>query len=225
MYVVITRFTLKNNDGNNVERNITFVVFNELTKQARPQDIFIFSVAGHGQTVGQLYYFCPYDFPFTSDKGDSSDEIVRQNGIGGDILNDWINAVPAMKRIVIYDTCQSEAALSRNAMEERKAMESLSKMTGCFTIAAAAGKEVALELPDVGHGVLTYALLAGLGAADKGLLKTRNAADSDGFVRVRDWLGFAQDQVSNLSEMSFGKEQRAIFLSGSSNFPVMKIKK
>ncbi|MDO4575857.1 MAG: caspase family protein [Planctomycetia bacterium] len=193
----------------------------EIAGKARPEDVFVFSLAGHGSTVGQLYYYYPVDFPFEEDH-QPVDSVIRENGIGGDILNDWINSVPAMKRIVIYDTCQSEAALKRSAMEERKAMELLSKMTGCFTIAAASGKEAALELPDMGHGVLTYALLGGLGAAERGLLKDRSAASDDGLIRVRDWLGFAQDNVGKLSELSFGKEQRAIFQAGANNFPILK---
>lgn len=193
----------------------------EIAKKARPEDVFVFSLAGHGSTVGQLYYYYPAEFPF-EDENQPADSVIRENGIGGDILNDWINSVPAMKRIVIYDTCQSEAALKRSAMEERKAMEQLSRMTGCFTIAAASGKDAAMELPDVGHGVLTYALLGGLGAAEKGLLKDRSAVSEDGFLRVRDWLGFAQDNVSKLSELSFGTEQRAIFQAGANNFPILK---
>lgn len=193
----------------------------EIADQARAEDVFVFSLAGHGATVGQLYYYYPTDFPFEDDH-QPADSVIRENGIGGDVLNDWINSVPAMKRIVIYDTCQSEAALKRSAMEERKAMEMLSKMTGCYTIAAASGKEDALELTDVGHGVLTYALLGGLGVAEKGLLKGRSAPTQEGLIHVRDWLGFAQDNVGKLSELSFGKEQRAIFQSGANNFPILK---
>ena len=48
----------------------------------------------------------------------------------------------------------------------------------------------------LGHGVLTYTLLAGMGAVDQGPLKNRALkADEDQLVKVRDWFGFAQDQV------------------------------
>lgn len=185
---------------------------------AKPEDVFILSLAGHGATVGSLYHFLPYDFKF---EGDTTDNLVKKQGIAHDVLQDWINAVPAMKRVLIYDTCQSGAVVTRGGMEHRKAMESLRKMTGSYTIAAAVGKEVATELPDVGHGALTYSLLAGLGEAKKGILQRRNAIGGDGSVRVRDWLTFAMDEVPNLTRASFGTEQRVVFSAGEYNFPLL----
>lgn len=196
----------------------------DIAKKAKTEDVLLLSLAGHGVTIGKRYFFIPYEFK-GANENQLADDAVRTQGIPGDELQDWVNAIAARKRIIIYDTCQSGAAITRSGMEQRIAMESFRKATGCFSIAAAGGSEAALELPDVGHGALTYALLAGLGEAPKGILKSRNAAGSDGTINVRDWLGFAQDQVPNLTKMSFGVEQPVQFVSGENNFPVISIKK
>lgn len=53
----------------------------------------------------------------------------------------------------------------------RGAIERLSRAQGVFTIAASASGEEAQEVDELKHGVLTYALLAGLKAADGGPLE------------------------------------------------------
>ena len=88
----------------------------------------------------------------------------------------WINKAPALKRVVVYDTCQSGGAvavagLSRNPFEFQRAFETCRRSTGCHVIAAATASQNAEEIDDLGHGALTYALLAGLGAVDRGPLK------------------------------------------------------
>lgn len=194
----------------------------QVASQAKPRDVLVLSLAGHGKTIHQRYYFIPYEFQ--SGGEGLVDAKVREQALPHDELNEWIAGIPATKRILIYDTCQSGAALTRNALEYQIALESLARKSGCHIIAAAASTEDAQELPDIGHGALTYALMGGLGAAERGILKNRSAASSDGLVRVVDWFRFAQEHVPTLTKLSIGREQQVEFRSSTSDFPILPAK-
>jgi len=199
----------------------------DVSAKAKPQDTFCLFLAGHGTMVGQRYFFIPHEFKASQEKLDN--DIVAQ-GLAGDELDDAISRIPALKRIVIYDTCQSGGAMgvsrtARSPFQFRKAMESMSRSQGSFVIAATAATDEAQEVPELGHGVLTYALLAGVGAVDKGPLKRRTARadDEEKVVKVREWLGFAQDEVPILTRAFFGQEQFIRFTGAGSNFAVLPL--
>ena len=145
----------------------------QLTTQARPQDTLIVFLAGQGMLIDQQYYFLPHEL---RRQEKTLDEAVRGQGLLAAELGEKLAAVPALKRMVIFDTGQSAATValakrSRNPFAFRGVIERLSRAEGAFTLAALAVSPAAREVPDLGHGVLSYTLFAGLGAADRGPLK------------------------------------------------------
>ena len=214
--VHVTTLTDKQATKKGIEKAIASVA-----KSAKPRDVFVLTLAGHGVTLGERYYFIPYDYDGRGEEW--RDEKVRRQGLPEDELDDWIAAVPATKRILVYDTCQAGGALGR-ATSYEKTLESLARRSGCHVIAAASSNENAEELPDVGHGALTYALMAGLGAADKGLLKGRSAPDRDGLVHAVDWFRFAAENVPALTKLRLGKEQYVEFKSQAADFAILPVK-
>jgi uncharacterized caspase-like protein len=199
----------------------------EVAKTARPQDTMILFLAGHGTTVGQRYYFIPHEFKNQAEK---LDEDVQRQGLAGDVISDALAAVPALKRILIFDTCQSGGNIalqrtSRNPFAFRGAVERLSRDQGIFTIAATAATSEAQEVPQLGHGVLSYALLAALGAVVGGPLEKQplKTAD-DATIGVREWFSYAQDKVPLLTKIYFGQEQLVGFSGQGTNFPVLPTK-
>ena len=201
----------------------------EVAKQAKPQDTFILFLAGHGTMVGQRYYFLPHEFQLGSRE---LEDAVRQQGLAGDELDDAVSAIPALKRVLIYDTCQSGGTvgvgrLARNPFGFAKAMEAMSRAQGAFVLAATAATDDAQEVPELGHGVLSYALLAALGAVDKGPLRQRTLkpSDAESVANVRGWFGFAQDEVPALTRVYFGQEQFVRFTGAGSDFPILPLEK
>lgn len=197
----------------------------DIAARARPQDVFVLYLAGHGTMVGQRYYFLPHEFRRQAEK---LEEDIREQGIAGDELDDLIRAVPALKRVVIYDTCQSGGALalartSRSPFAFRGALERMSRAQGSFTIAAAAATDEAQESPQLGHGVLTYALLAAAGAVEAGPLVKQplRPQTADNLVDVREWFSFAQDKVPSLTKLYFGQEQFVGFSGQGNSFPLL----
>ena len=215
--------TLTNADATseNIENAIAAIA-----EKAKPQDVFLLTLSGHGAMIDQRYFFLPHEFT-GKDEGGWKDD-VRRHGLPGDVLEQWINKVPALKRVVVYDTCQSGGAvaiagLSRNPLEFQRAFETFRRSTGSHVIAAATASQDAEEIRDLGHGALTYALLAGLGAVDKGPLKTQAASTKNGLVQVRDWLSFAQDMVPALTKLYYGREQLVDVFAEGRSFPILWI--
>ena len=156
---------------NQVTRDQLRAEINAIADEAKPQDTLLVFLSGHAVTVGQRYYFIPHDM---RREADSFEEDVRKWGVPGDTLADWIGSVPALKRMLILDTCHSGAAVTlaggrgRDPFAFRGAVERLSREQGIFTLAASAADEQAAEVPALAHGLLTYTLLAGLKAVDGG---------------------------------------------------------
>lgn len=197
----------------------------EVARQAKPQDTLVLFLAGHGTMLGQRYYFIPSDF---KQKAEKLEDDVRQQGLPGDELDDALQAVPALKRVVIYDTCQSGGtmALSRTARDAfafRGELERMSRATGSFAIAATAATAKAHEVDELRHGVLTYALLAGAGAVSEGPLAKQTVAPDKPVVEVRDWFSYAQDKVPLMTKLFLGEEQLVGFTGQGSSFPILPL--
>ena len=130
-----------------------------------------------------------------------------------DILTDALGSAKALKRALILDTCASGGALGvvlkgRSGVSFRKAIERQARTQGIFTIAAASATAEAQESAKLGHGVLSYALLAGLKAVDGGPLEGQPApAGADGVVDVMEWFNYAAGRVPRLMETLYGSAQ------------------
>jgi hypothetical protein len=202
----------------------------QVADQARGQDALVLFLAGHGRMVGQRYYFIPHELKRDGGSDTSFEDAIRRYGLARDVLEEWIARVPAQKRVIIYDTCQSGGAIgpvvgSRSGFEFEEDLERMSRALGSYVIAATAASDSAQEIPDLGHGVLTYALLAGLKAVDQGPLARRpiSIATGGNVVSVRDWFSFAQDEVPAMTKVYFGQEQFVRYTGAGENFPVLPL--
>ena len=184
-------------------------------------------LAGHGMMVGQRYYFLPCEL---RKEADSLEADIRKQGLPGDELSEYLGAAPALKRVMILDTCASGGALalvgkSRSGVALRGAIERLSRSQGVFTIAAAGASEQAEESKELGHGILTYSLLAGLKAIDAGPLADQHVQTNnpERVVDVMEWFNFAEGQVRNLTEKLYGAAQDVQFSTQGQNFPLLPL--
>src|SRR5439155_1743858 len=67
--------------------------------------------------------------------------------------------------------------------------------------------ELAVEVPDLGHGILTYSLLAGSGGIGVGPL-VRKSLSADKPLDVLGWFGYAQAKVPSLYLTYVGRPQQ-----------------
>lgn len=198
----------------------------DVATKARPDDTLAVFLAGHGTMVGQRYYFIPADF--RSDAG-TTEENVRKNALPADELGDAIAMVSASRRMLILDTCASGGAIHLNRQGDdpfafRGAIEQLGKDGGTFTLAAVGSTEEAHEVKELGHGILTYSLLAAAQSVENGPLLDRPLLPSAaaGVADVLEWFSYAAGNVPRLTKQYFGKEQQVQIGGRGTAFPVLK---
>jgi uncharacterized caspase-like protein len=83
----------------------------------------------------------------------------------------------------------------------------LARAEGVFIVAAATRQQEAIEVPELGHGVLTYALLSGLGA--KG---GERATGPGGMVTMQGLLQYISRKVPELAAR-YGRNTRQLPVS------------
>jgi uncharacterized caspase-like protein len=196
---------------------------------AQPRDSFVLTMSGHGTTLGQRYYFLPHEF--RSDRYPTLEENVKNQGIPIDELGEWLGTVPALRKVLVLDTCGSGGATgllqkSRDPFAFRGAVERMNRTQDMFTIAACAAGEEAQEAKDLGHGLLSYALLAGLRSVEGGPLEERGVqpSNAEDVADVLEWFNFAAGQAPGLSRRYFGREQDIHMATSGNSFPLLPLR-
>ncbi len=192
--------------------------FDDIIKDARPQDVFVFFYAGHGAmserdgTTASDFYLVPYDVvSIFGDRGN-----LAAKGIAARDLREMLRKIKALKQLIVIDACQSGGAVETIAMRgpaEEKAIMQLARSAGVAVLASAGQEQVASEFTKLGHGVFTYALLKGLsGEAD--------GAPLDGKVTVKELEAYLNDQVPELTKLHRGKLQYPNSSTRGQDFPI-----
>lgn len=195
----------------------------QLAEQARPEDVVLFYLAGHGVGLGQQFYFLPHEMR----KEEDDQAAIRKYGIPALVLSEGLRRIPALKQVLILDTCQSETALPILAkvamfrgmsLAEERATKMLARSNGVYLIAASTKQQYALEVPELGHGVLTYALLSALGEQGQ----PQAAANAEGIVTMLSILQHVNQQVPELTEKyQEGNKQYPVSFSTGMDFPLL----
>jgi WD40 repeat protein len=181
-------------------------ILDALKQPARPEDVAIIYLAGHGEAFSGKYYFLPYDL------ADITDEAIMKSGVSQEEIISAVRACPATKVLLILDSCKSGTlAVTMRGLEEKRAVMLLSKTAGVHVLAATAEEQSAAELAQFGHGLFTYEILDGLsGKADE---------NGDRIVQVFELLPFVSDQVMRQSEARSRPQSPTVMMQGG-NFPV-----
>ena len=192
----------------------------ELTT-AKREDVLIVYFAGHGISVGEQFYFLPYETRVDQDV----DASAARYGISATSIGNALVAIPALKQLLVLDACQSQTALPllakaimyRSPFAETKAKRMLARSNGLYLVSASLKEQYAIEVPALHHGVLTYALLSGLGENGDPKAEVNN----EGFVTVEALLKYVKDEVPELTTKYSGGRQEAISLGYGMDFPLV----
>lgn len=146
--------------------------FVNFSKQAKPNDILIVYLAGHGLNYGSeesdFYYLTA-----EAQSGNLQDPVVRgEVAISSHEFTEYIKMVPALKQIMILDACHSgkfaEDMLAKREVKsagEIRALERMKDRTGMYILSGSAADAVSYEASSFGQGLLTYSLLMGIKGA------------------------------------------------------------
>jgi uncharacterized caspase-like protein len=184
--------------------------FNGL-KRAQPEDKVIIYFAGHGTAQAQRFYLIPHDLGYTGDRTKLSEQGLQKilsSSISDIELEQAVEGLDAGHFLLIIDACNSGQALEaeekRRGPMNSKGLAQLAYEKGMYILTAAQSYQAALEAAELGHGLLTYALV------EEGL-KTA-VADSepqDGLLNAREWLNFATERVPQMQEAKM-KQSRGV---------------
>jgi WD40 repeat protein len=209
-------------DGDATRDNIQ-KAFELLVQKSKREDVVLIYLAGHGVGLEQRYYFLPHEMRSEVDE----DAAVRKYGISETALGDVLHRIPALKEVLILDACQSEAALPVVARlvgfrepnaAQTKAMKMLARAKGVYLIAASTKQQYAREIPELGHGVLTSALLTALG--ERGPPAALSAQGDE--VTVLSVVQYINRRVPELTEeYSGGAKQYPVTSATGMDFPLL----
>jgi Caspase domain/Bacterial Ig domain len=151
----------------NLQKTIT-----ELGNVVHPDDVFVLYIAGHGVSEDGRYYFIPQN-ALSADL-----DSLLTTSIDQDQLQQWLAAIPALRSVLIYDTCESGSTVDDQSGFRRPqqlvAVEKLSRSVGRTVLASTSDTAAAYE-GYKGHGIFTYVLLDALAFADQ---------NNDGYIQV-----------------------------------------
>ena len=178
---------------------------------AQPEDMVIIYFAGHGLGDGERLYLVPHDLGEDLPAATIRARIaaIEKHSVSDQDLEHAFEDVDAGEFALIVDACNSgrllESKEDRVGPMNSDGLAQLAFDKGMYVLAASQSMESAIEVDQLGHGLLTYALV------QEGLIE-RKAAELDGNVFLRRWLDYAVGEVPTLqSEWNKGKNaSRAI---------------
>jgi WD40 repeat protein len=189
--------------------------FDDLTARAKPADLALVFLAGHGVDLDGKYYFLPNDLP------DLGSDTIRGKALTHEELAARLGKFPMSRTVVVLDTCYSGAfAIDDSILKDSRDQtvgKQISHASGRFILAGSANQEEALDGVD-GHGVFTGVLLRGLsGDADK-----QAAGNKDGKISILELGEFTKSQVPVLAaKVGNGHSQKPRwFFNGDDMFNV-----
>jgi WD40 repeat protein len=172
----------------------------EKLKATQPEDAVFIYFAGHGTAQGQRFYLLPHDLGYAGER-DGLDaaglQIILEHAISDEELERAVEGIDADKFLMVIDACNSgqalEAAEQRRGPMNSKGLAQLAYEKGMYILTAAQSYQAAQEASQLGHGLLTYALV------EEGLKQAVADSDpKDGEVWVREWFDYASTRVPNM---------------------------
>jgi WD40 repeat protein/uncharacterized caspase-like protein len=197
-------FTLVNKkDGNIIgitpDRNNILTTIDKVERESNPEDIFLIFFAGHGVLIENKLNL------LTSEA--SLEQSPNFSGITTQEILEKLSKIKASKRILFLDACHSGAAINdleinslvgkrdledlNSKSQREKELDRIANKSGLAIITASSSDQVANELPQYEHGILTYSLL-------NTMLNEPNSLDKDNQLQLEDWLRETEKMVATL---------------------------
>ena len=149
---------------------------------------------------GPRFYLLPHDLGYAGGSGSidaTAKAAILRNAVSDLELEAALETLDAGRLVLTIDACNSGQALEaeerRRGPMNSKGLAQLAYEKGMYVITAAQSHQAALEFEQLGHGLLTFALIK------EGLAQGQaDAQPQDGKVDVREWLDYAARRVPQL---------------------------
>lgn len=221
---IYTLSTYKPDDYQPTRANISRV-FGEIAGKATSEDVLIVYMAGHGISVGGSlgdFHFLTREAWSASAAAYSDPELRASVTLSSGELTQYINSVPALKQVLILDTCASgqvveDLIASRDGLDSAtiRSLDRMRDRTGMFVLTGSAADAVSYEASSFGQGVLTYSILEAMRGA---------ALREDQFVDVSTLFSYSRDRVPQLAEGIGGIQVPQVFSPrGGASFDIGRV--
>jgi len=170
--------------------------------RAQPEDTVFIYFAGHGAAPGKeskRFYLIAQDFDTHAaySIAQSGSDATLSGAINDLELSSLVERIDAGHIVLVIDACQSGKTLEsddpRQGPMNSQGLAQLAYEKGMYILAAAQGDQAAKELSQLGHGLLTYALV------DEGLKQGKADDDpKDGRILLREWLDYSTARLPEL---------------------------
>ena len=201
-------------------------------QQARPTDILIVYLAGHGislqrgialQRSSDIYCYLTQEARDTNPTALSDPAVLKRTTITSEELVEWIKEIPALKQAIILDTCAAGAAQGQLKLIDKReasgdairAIDRAKDRTGSHILMGSAADAISYEASQYSQGLLTYALLKGM----KG-----PALINDEYVDISRLFRYAREEVEQLAKYIGGIQKPIIFAPNAESFEVGQLK-
>lgn len=173
----------------------------EALKPAEPEDVVIVYFAGHGTAQRNRFYLIPHDLGYMGEREIKSEfnlQTILSHSVSDEELEKLFEPINASQVVLVLDACNSGQALEaeeqRRGPMNSRGLAQLAYEKGMYVLTAAQSYQAALEAAQLGHGLLTYALV------QEGLQKGEadSRAAHDGQIVVREWFDFAAERVPRM---------------------------
>jgi len=204
---ITTLSTARQNQNEQPTKENFRKAFAAIAAKAKPEDILVVYLSGHGVTHGtdtDSYFYLTKE-----SRSQSKAELAKTfqtAAISNQELTDWLtpNAenpndiyVKALKQLIILDTCamgnfvdwKKDKDLSGDQI---RAMDFLKDKTGTFVLMGSAANRPSYEAGRYGQGLLTYSLLEGI--------KGSALQKATEYIDVRILLDYAEKRVPELGK-------------------------
>ncbi|MFO0867124.1 MAG: caspase family protein, partial [Gemmataceae bacterium] len=150
----------------------------------------------------------------------SDPAVASQYSVTGADLTEWIKKVPALKQVMVLDTCAA-GAVAKKLTEQRsvsgeqiRAIERLKDRTGFHILMGCASDKVSYEATQFSQGLLTHALLKAMRGA---------ALRENEYVDVGSLFQYAADEVPRLAKNIGGIQKPLIAAPRGSSFDIGRL--
>jgi len=182
------RLENKATQHDNVEN--AFAELSERLADARPEDILLIYMAGHGVDIeGQYYFVAPHPQLTAFDES-----LIKKHGVSWQLLQ-RLAPLPCRK-VFMLDTCYSGLTVKGMTASEEKAAIRPLRRTQALVLTAAAADEESWEDDSLKHGIFTHCIVQGLkGQADGHVQSRRWQRRRDGTVDMLELVQYVATQV------------------------------
>lgn len=199
-------------------------VLDEVSQKAKPEDVFLLYLSGHGINIGGAdgdFYYLTQTAHSAQAEAYSDPQLRASVGISSTELTEKLKQIRALKQVMMIDACASGRVVD-NLVSKRdisssalRALDRLKDRTGTHIITGCAADAVSYEASRYGQGLLTYSLLQGI--------KGASLRESE-FVDVLPLLNFARERVPQIAAGIGGIQEPKVFSPyGAESFDIGQV--